>query len=121
KKPYSMIQYRIYGLSDEPIVPKPGDMLLLWFHKLTPQGHKIARSHFAGRIVPLLKNDHNRRDTYFLENDKIGDLASVAISDPRTSSMSVHKRSVDPIRKHYTQPMKVERFRIFSVTFEKRR
>ncbi len=121
KKPYSMAQYRIYGFADEAIVPKAGDMLLMWFHKLTPEGHKMARSHFASKVVPLVKKDANRRDTYFMESDKIGDMANIAISDPSTANTSVHSRSVDPIRKHYTQPMKIERFRIFSVTFENRR
>jgi hypothetical protein len=116
--PYSVVENQIYGVSDEGVTPKPGDLALLWWHSLRPEGHQVARNHFLNKIIPILPRDRNRRNTYFMEGDKPGSLANIAISDPRTGNQAVHRAAVNPIRRFYVSPMRVESFRIFSVTRE---
>jgi hypothetical protein len=120
KKAVSFSNYQIYGVHDEGIAAKPGALLMMWSRKLKPGRQALVRQHLISRLMPRLGKDDLRRTLYLTEGLEENELVNIAVSDPATPGMR-HRQISDEVKQHYREPLKVEIFRIFSVTRETRK
>ena len=116
----SSSNFQVFAVHDEGVVAKPGALLMLWSRKVLPGKHPLVRQHLMNQLLPRLSKDGLRRTLYFAEGYDEGELLNIGISDALTSGER-HRQLNDLVKQHYREPVKVETFRIVSVTRERTR
>jgi hypothetical protein len=119
KAPVKMVEYRLYAIEDEGLVPKPGQNLHLWWRSVRPDSHSAVTEHLLKTLMPAFARDAARTNSYFAEADR-GQLLNMAITDGDNPATR-HSRVQNRLDQFAREPMRRETFRIFSVTFENKR